>query len=82
MVDRYTKIILTIIAALLAITAAHNLFASARAQLPDACGSRVGNPCYVVAPPKQPIYVAVNPKEPLYIANIPLQPLLVQIKRD
>jgi hypothetical protein len=78
--DRYTKIVLTIIAAALVGLVIQNVVPMARAQS-EACGS-AKNPCWVAAAPRQPLYVAVNPKDPLYISNVPFQPLLVEIKRE
>jgi hypothetical protein len=68
MVDRYTKIVLTIIACALAALVVQNQFPSARAQTGDNCGGPK-NPCYVTSLPKIPVWVAVNPKEPLFVTT-------------
>ena len=87
MIDRYTKIVLSVIAMALVVLALQNVFPSARAQS-EACGTSK-NPCwvsasrpfYVEAAPTRPVYIAANPKEPIYVMTPPLQALSVQVSR-
>ena len=47
MVDNYTKIVLTVIAAALVVLAAERFAAPASAQLGEGCGIDPARPCYV-----------------------------------
>jgi hypothetical protein len=78
--DRYTKIVLTVIAAALVTIAAQNLLPTAQAQAP-ACGSAPQVPCWVANSPKEPLIVLPPRGIPFYVSNYPLQPILVEIKR-
>ena len=70
MIDRYTKVILTIIAASLAIIAAQNFIQSATAQVRD-CGDAPSNACYVAAPPGSPLYIEPASKGGLFAQTVP-----------
>jgi hypothetical protein len=78
--DRYTKIVLTVIAAALVAIAAENLWPAAQAQAP-ACGSAPQVPCWVANSPKEPLSVSAPRGFPVYVSNLPLQAILVEIKR-
>jgi len=79
MIDRYTKIALTVIAASLAALVLQNFVQIARAQN-TVCGGAPSVACWVQSAPKNPLWIAVNPKEPLSVTNPIFQPILVQIK--
>lgn len=78
--DRYTKIVLTVIAVALVTIAVQNLLPTAQAQAP-ACGSAPQVPCWVANSAKDPLFVSAPRGFPVYVSNLPLQPILVEIKR-
>jgi hypothetical protein len=78
MTDRYTKTVLTIIAAALTALVIQNQFPLAKAQTGESCGNPK-TPCYVTSSPKLPVWVAANPKEPLYVTNPLFQPIEVKL---
>ncbi len=90
MVDRYTRIVLTIIASALSAIVLQNFVQVAPAQNSYTCGSG-SNPCWVQSAPSHPVYVASKPSEPLvvmsnpkigfYVSTAPLEPLAVKIVR-
>jgi hypothetical protein len=55
--DRYTKIVLTVVAVALVTIAVQNLLPTAQAQAP-ACGSAPQVPCWVANSPKEPLFVS------------------------
>lgn len=55
MIDRYTKVVLTVIAVSLVALVCQNLSTTASAQN-DSCGT-AKNPCFVTASSKQPVWV-------------------------
>ena len=77
MADRYTKVVLTLIAAALVTLAAHEFVPPASAQRGEDCGSH-DNPCYVTARPDNPVYITARPSDPVYVANGAREPLFVQ----
>lgn len=59
MIDRYSKLVLTVIAGSLAIIAFNGLSPSATAQLGSACGS-ISYPCYVATETLKSLNVRVT----------------------
>jgi hypothetical protein len=78
--DRYTKIVLTVIAIALVTIAVQNLLPMAQAQAP-ACGSAPQVPCWIANSQKEPLFASAPRNFPAYVSNFPLQPILVEIKR-
>jgi hypothetical protein len=76
MIDRYTKIVLTVIAAALVALVLQNSFPGARAQMGSGCGSG-HKPCYVETVPREPLYVTAGIDEPVYVAASAKEPLRV-----
>ena len=64
MLDRYTKAVLTVIAAALVVLVLQNAFPGARAQSGSTCGG-ARNPCYVTATPSDPVFIAAG--NPLFV---------------
>jgi hypothetical protein len=63
MVDRYTKVVLTVIALALTVIAVRDVVGPVSAQLDEPCG-RIDRPCYIVA--DRPVKVT-NDGHPLYV---------------
>lgn len=74
MVDRYSKIILTIIAASLLMLALENFGPAALADVSERCGS-ASNPCWVQSAPNNPVYIQAATGH-FYVATSPLGPPL------
>jgi len=81
MVDRYTKIVLTVIAISLVALVIQNLSPAARAQISAGCGTSSGKPCWITSAPSEPVYVQSDPRVGLYVSTIPSQPLEVRLSR-
>jgi hypothetical protein len=63
MIDRYTKIVLTVIALILVVLVAKPVFR------PE-CGGRSTDPCYVVTSPLRPLYITSG-TNPIYVETKP-----------
>jgi hypothetical protein len=70
MVDRYTKIVLTVIATSLVALVLQNFIRPTLAQISEQCGGSK-EPCWVQSAPSHPVYVASNAREPLYVISNP-----------
>ena len=81
MIDRYTKIVLTIIATSLVALVFQNLSQSALAQGSDPCGSSPQTACWIQATASHPVYVQADPRTGIYVTAVYAQPLEVRVVR-
>jgi hypothetical protein len=79
--DRYTKIVLTVIAVSLVAIAVQNLLPAAQAQAP-ACGLNKQNPCWVANTAESALFVLGTPRGlPVVVTNPSQQPIWVESGR-
>lgn len=83
MVDRYTKIVLAVIALALAVIAGQPF-------VRPACGERSSRPCYITSNPRDPIYITTGinaiyvttmPGDPIEVTSLGAPPVQVEIQR-